>query len=124
MSDDIEYPRFKQYVWVGPQIMSDNGLELRSIVTEERGGTFHAGTRYGPIGGTLPEHGPEEYFVTRDFRNKEEAMFAAKRDTNEVLRRCNDVHKERKAEELIRKATTPSKETKRLTRPNIRLIER
>jgi hypothetical protein len=36
MSDDIEYPRFEQYVWVGPQLISDNGLELRSIVTEDR----------------------------------------------------------------------------------------
>jgi len=124
MNNDIEYPRFKQYAWVGPQLMSDNGLQLRSIVTEDHDGTFHAGSRYGPIGGALPELGPEEYFTAKDYKVKEEAIFAARADTNEILRGCKDVHKERKAEKLLNRATTPSMKAKKLSRPNIRLIER
>jgi hypothetical protein len=114
MSDDIEYPRFKHYAWIGPQLMSDNGLQLSSIVTEEHDGTYHAGTRCGPIGLAMPEFGHEELFITKDYRNKDEAIFAARKDTSEVLRGCNEVHKEHKAEKLIEKATTPAaKETAR-----------
>lgn len=124
MSNDIEYPRFKQYAWVGQQLMSDNGLQLRSIVTEDQDGTFHAGTRYGPIGGAMPELGPEEYFITQPFKSRDQAVFAARGDTNEVLRGCNEVHKEHKAEALLKMATTPSTGTKKPSRPNIRLIDR
>jgi hypothetical protein len=122
MSDDIEYPRFKQYAWIGPQLMSDNGLQLRSIVMEDHDGTYYAGTRYGPIGSSLPELGPEEYFTTKDYRNKDEAIFAARKDTNEVLRGCNEVHKEHKAEKLIEKATTPTIKQTARQREHLKLV--
>lgn len=47
MTEGDEYP-MKRTVWLGPQQMSDNGLGLRAIVTEDHGGGFWAGTRYGP----------------------------------------------------------------------------
>ena len=102
--------------------MSDNGLELRSIVLEERDGTFLAGTRSGPIGSTMPELGPEEEFVTENFKSKDEAMFAARRDTNEVLRGCNEFHKKHAAAQLMEKVTTPK--TKETSRPkeHIKLV--
>lgn len=122
MSDDIEYPRFKQYAWVGPQLMSDNGLQLRSIVREDQDGTFHAGTRYGPIGSAMPELGHEEYFTTKKYKAKDEAMFAARADTNEVMRGCNEVHKERQADKLMEKATTPRTKEKPQSREHIKLV--
>ena len=119
MSDDIEYPRFKQYAWVGPQLMSDNGLQLRSVVTEDQDGTFHAGTRYGPIGCALPELGHEELFTTKDYKAKDEAIFAAKADTNEAMRGCNEVHK---ADQLIERATTRGTKDKARPREHIKLV--
>jgi hypothetical protein len=122
MSDDIEYPRFKQYAWVGPPLMSDNGLQLRSVVTEDHDGTYQAGTRYGPKGSTMPELGPEEYFLTKPFKSKDEAMFAARTDTAQTLRECNQFHKQHSAAMIIEKATTPStKETAR-QRDHIKLV--
>jgi hypothetical protein len=122
MSDDIEYPRFKQYAWVGPQLMSDNGLQLRSVVTEDHDGTFHAGTRYGPVGVKLPEMGHEEYFLTKVFKNKDEAIFAAWGDTGDTMRGCNEVYQERKAEKLMQRATTPRSSEKKPTNERLKLV--
>jgi hypothetical protein len=72
----------------------------------------------------LPELGSEEYFTAKDYKVREEAIFAARADTNEVLRGCNEVHRERKAEALLNRAPTPSAEAKKPSRPNIRLIDR
>lgn len=122
MSDNVDDPRFKQYAWVGPQLMSDNGLQLRSIVMEDNDGTFHAGTRYGPIGSAMPELGSEEYFITKEFKVRDEAIFAAKADTNDILRGCNEFHKGHKAKQLMERATTPNAKEDRPSREQLKLV--
>ena len=104
MGDEIEYPAFKRWAWEGPQVISDNGLELQSVVREDRDGTFHAGTRYGRAWGL----DGEEYFLTKEFRSRDEAIFAAKTDRTETLRHCNEAHGQRSAERLMERATAKS----------------
>jgi len=70
----------------------------------------------------MPELGHEELFVTEAFRSKDEAIFAAKKDTNEVMRGCNSFHKERKAAELIERATTPRTEKTERPRESLKLV--
>jgi len=119
MSDDgTEYPRLRQYAWVGPQLVSNNGLPLRSVVRGDQDGTFHAGTRYGPLRGSSSE----EYFITKGFTSKEEAIFAAKTETSEILRGCNGVRKKRQAEMLMERATSPVNAPAKPSRGHVRLV--
>ena len=114
--------KIKRFAWIGPQIMTDNGLELHAVVGEDQRGEFHAGTRYGPRGGAFPELGPEEYWRMNTYKAKEEAIFTAKADATETLRSCN---RHARTEALLDKGTTPSSNTKaKPSRNHCRLIDR
>lgn len=80
----------KRIAWLGPQQMTDGGLELRAVVAEDQRSGFHAGTRYGPKRGALPELGPEDAWVTPRYTAKEEAIIAARTDASTILRCCNE----------------------------------
>ena len=94
----------KRIAWLGPQKISDNGLELRAIVVEDNRGYFHAGTRYGPKGIAMPEFGPGEFWHTVTFKDRNKAIEAAKKDAQWTLNGCNA---KARAERLLDKATTP-----------------
>ena len=112
----------KRIAWLGPQQMTDNGLELHAIVGEDRRGGFHAGTRYGPKGGALPELGPEEFWTVQRYTAKDAAIFAAKTDANTTLRDCNEHAKTEKLLDRVgsRKSATPEKSAA----SHLRLIDR
>jgi hypothetical protein len=110
----------KRYAWVGQQMMTANGLELHAVVAEDQHGRFHAGTRYGPKGGAMPELGPQDFWCMETHNAKDKAIFAAKTDATRTMRDCN---RHAKTEALLEKATTPSKETKP-SRSHLRLIDR
>jgi hypothetical protein len=112
--------RIKSYPYVGRHEMTENGLQLRSVVAEDFQDRFHAGTRYGPIGAALPELGSEDFYITTAFKTKGEAIFAARQDTTETLRRING---HAKAEAILKAASIPNKVTK-APRPHLRLIDR
>jgi hypothetical protein len=94
----------KGYAWVGPQVMTSNGLELHAVVAEDQRGRFHAGTRYGPGGCAMPELGPEELWRMEAHQNKDAAILAAKADVTAALRQSNGCAR---TEALLEKATTP-----------------
>jgi hypothetical protein len=89
MPDDRERS-LGRIAWLGPQQITDNGLELHPVVCEDQRGGFRAGTSYGPKGGALPELGPDYYYTMQRYSAKEEAIFAAKTDANTTLRCCNE----------------------------------
>jgi hypothetical protein len=70
----------------------------------------------------MPEFGHEEYFVVKDFKSRDEAIFAARKDTNEVLHACNEFHKEHPAQRLIEKATTPTTKQSARQREHVKLV--
>lgn len=111
----------KSYAWVGPQQLTQNGLELRAVVAEDQRGNYHSGTRYGPRGIALPELGWEEYWKTDAYKTKDCAIFAAKIDATETLRGCNE---HARTEALLNAATTSNPEPKKRSRPHLRLIDR
>jgi hypothetical protein len=96
------YP--KTYIWVGPRVMSNNGLELHAVVAEDQHGRFQAGTRYGPCGSAMPELGPQEFWCMESHKDRKEAIAAAKADTAQTLQGCNRYA----AEARLEKATRPA----------------
>ena len=118
--DDSDW-KVVRYAWVGPQQVSTNGLELHAMVAEDQRGLFHAGTRYGPKGGAMPEFGPQDFWCMETYRRKDEAIFAAKTDATETLRDCN---RHAQTDALLEKATTPSAGKVKPARSHLRLIDR
>jgi hypothetical protein len=82
-----------RFTWVGEQQMSDNGLELRSVVAQDKHGNFRAGTRYGPKGCAMPELGHQEFWLTDGFKDSRQAIAAAKTDTAQTVDGCNEKHR-------------------------------
>jgi hypothetical protein len=120
MSDNYDW-KVKSYSWVGPQMMTANGLELHAVVAEDQRGNFHAGTRYGPKGGGMPELGPQDFWCMETYKAKDEAIFAAKTDATGTMRDCN---RHARTEALLERGTIPSKETKKPSRSHLHLIDR
>jgi hypothetical protein len=111
----------KAFAWVGPKQVSDNGLELRAVVAEDHRGQFHAGTRYGPGGCAMPELGHQDFWCTSHYREKGEAISAARADVDDTLRQCND---RARTEALLDKATTPVQRGTTLPPSRARTIDR
>jgi hypothetical protein len=120
MIEDSDWS-IKHYAWVGPQQMTANGLELHAVVAVDQRGGFHAGTRYGPKGGALPELGPEEFWSMETYKAKDEAIFAAKTDANQTLQSCNQ---QARTQALLDKATASSRQAKKQLGRHLRLIDR
>lgn len=104
----------KSYAWVGPQKITQNGLELHAVVAQDQRGNYHAGTRYGPRGSAMPELGWEDFWTMDVYRAKDEAMFAAARDAAQTLRECNDFAR---TQALLEAATAPKDAAKKTTLP-------
>ena len=112
----------KQEVWLGPQVMTSNGLELHAVVVEDTKGRFHAGTRYGPEGSTAPEFGHEDFFSMPVYKDKDAAILAAKADVAESARQCGG---HTKTEALLDSVAAPKRDAEKpAARPRQRTIDR
>ena len=104
----------ESYAWIGQQVMTFNGLELHAVVAEDQNGHFHAGTRYGPVGGAMPELGHEEFWCMQVYKDKDAAIFAAKTDVTTAVRQ-SDEHA--RTEALLDRAHAPKSNSKKPPAP-------
>jgi hypothetical protein len=112
----------EQYAWVGPQVMTSDGLELHAVVAEDQNGKFHAGTRYGPSGGAMPELGHEEFWCMQVYKDRDAAIFAAFTDVTTAVRQADG---RARTEALLERAASAKNNSKMPPAPErLRSIDR
>jgi hypothetical protein len=104
-----------EYVWIGPDVRTSDGIELHGVVARDASGQFHVGTRWGKGGSTVGEPVHEEHWSWGVYPTKEEAIVHAGKD---VRRTADDHDRLVKTESLLVRATSPKQES--TARPKVR----